>query len=246
MIPYVISEAYPDYKRPSLEQDFGVVKEEEMKTYFLDRICNFILERTCEHDLKCQYDIEKFFQHFFDECFMRNLPWDALVFINGEWENMTPSYEQIWEHIQLLKLQEKEDEEQQENTSEETLKEEKQEQHDILDENDKLILTNIKSFFEQMLEEKPLTHEQIETLQQMNQIGQLTSLFNIYLTHENYTKNKNLFQAFLNLCLKFLQKDIEEITRKMEIEHSDELSKQLRLTMEVYSNTLFIKQSFNI
>ena len=246
MIPYVISEAHPDYKRPSLQQDFGVVKEEEMKTYFLDRICNFILERTCHDNLKSQYDIEKFFHTFFDEIYMDNSPWDALVFINGEWENMTPSCEEIWEHIQLLKLQEKEDEEQEENTSEETLQEEKQQQDDILDENDKSILTNIKSFFEQMLEEKPLTHEQIETLQQMNQIGQLTSLFNIYLTHENYTKNKNLFQAFLNLCLKFLQKDIEEITRKMEIEYSDELSKQLRLTMEVYSNTLFIKQSFNI
>ncbi len=35
MIPYVISEAHPDYKRPSLDQDFGVVKEEEMDTYFL-------------------------------------------------------------------------------------------------------------------------------------------------------------------------------------------------------------------
>ena len=30
MIPYVISEAHPDYKTPYLDQDFGVVKEEEI------------------------------------------------------------------------------------------------------------------------------------------------------------------------------------------------------------------------
>lgn len=44
MIPYIILEAHPDYKRsllnktPWVSQDFGVVKEEEIQTYFLDKI----------------------------------------------------------------------------------------------------------------------------------------------------------------------------------------------------------------
>ena len=118
MIPYVISEAHPDYKTPSLEQEFGLVNEEEIQTCFLDRICNFILDRTDEDDIKCQYDVEKFFDNFYDEYYMRNSPWEAVVFINGEWENMTPSNEKIWEHIQLLKLQEKEEQEKQENQQE--------------------------------------------------------------------------------------------------------------------------------
>jgi len=115
-----------------------------------------------------------------------------------------------------------------------------------LDENDKVILTGIKSFFEQMLEEKPLELEQIENLQKMNQIQQLMTLFNIYLTNENYAKNDHLFKGFLNLCIKFLQKNIEDITNQMEKEHTDELSKKLEEAMTVYSNALLVKATFNI
>ena len=81
----------------------------------------------------------------------------------------------------------------------------------------------------------------------MNQIQQLMSLFTIYMTNENYIKNEYLFKEFLNLCLKFLQKDIELITKKMETEcYSNELSKQLEHALEVYSNTLLVKETFNI
>ncbi len=240
MIPYVISEACPDYKRPFLSQDFGVVKEEEMQSYFLDKICNFIIDRICIDSLECEDDIISFFESYYDEYYMGNSPWDAMVFINGEWENMTPSNEKIWEHIQLMKLSEKEEEEELEQKQEI----EKEEDH-VLDEKDKLILTNIKVFFEKMLEEKPLTPEQISNLQQMNQIQQLSILFNIYLTNENYKENEHLFKDFLNVCLKFLQKDIELTTKKMENEESDELSIRLQRALEVYSSTLLIKQTFN-
>jgi hypothetical protein len=177
-----------------------------------------------------------------------NPPWSAMVFRNGEWENVTPSNDKIWGHIQVLKLQEKEDEEKDEKEDEEKDEKEDEEHQkldDILDEKDKLILTNIKVFFEKMLEEKPLTPEQIENLQQMNQIEQLSSLFNIYLTNENYKENEHLFKDFLNVCLKFLQKDIELITKMMEIQESDELSIRLKSALEVYSSTLLIKQTFN-
>lgn len=245
MIPYVISEAYPDYKRPSVEHDFGVVEEQEMETYFLDKISNFVLDRTGDDDLNLQ-DINDFFDNYFEEYFMMNEPWSAMVFRNGEWENVTPSNDKIWGHIQVLKLQEKEDEEKYEQEKEDEKEdEEQQNSDDVLDEKDKLILTNIKVFFEKMLEEKPLTPEQISNLQQMNQIQQLSILFNIYLTNENYKENEHLFKDFLNVCLKFLQKDIELTTKKMENEESDELSIRLRRALEVYSSTLLIKQTFN-
>lgn len=244
MIPYVISEAYPDYKRPSVEHDFGVVEEQEMETYFLDKISNFVLDRTGDDDLNLQ-DINDFFENYFEEYFMMNPPWSAMVFRNGEWENVTPSNDKIWGHIQVLKLQEKEDEKENKDEDENEEEEEQQKEDDNLDEKDKLILTNIKFFFEKMLQEKPLTPEQIENLQQMNQIQQLSSLFNIYLTKENYNENEHLFKDFLNVCLKFLQKDIELITKKMENEESDELSIRLKSALEVYSSTLLIKQTFN-
>jgi len=249
MIPYVISEAYPDYKRPSLEHDFGVVKEEEIETYFLDRVSNFVLDRTGDNDLSLQ-DVNKFFDNYFEEYFMMNDPWSAMVFRNGEWENVTPSNDKIWAHIRLIILQEQEDNKEEDNkeedNKEEDNKEEPQPEEDILDENDKIILTGIKAFFEQMLEEKPLTPEQIENLQKMNQIQQLMTLFNIYLTNENYTKNDHLFKGFLNLCVKFLQKSIEDVTKKMETEHNEELSKQLEEAITIYSNTLLVKATFNI
>lgn len=251
MIPYVISEACPDYKRPWLSQDFGVVKEEEIQSYFLDKICNFILDRICIDSLECEDDIVSFFESYYDEYYMGNSPWDAMVFINGEWENITPSNEKIWEHIQLIKLQEQEDmeKEEQEGKQPEEKEEEKEEElneDDILDEKDKLILTNVKVFFEKMLEENPLTPEQILNLQQMNQIQQLSSLFNMYLTNENYKGNEYLFKDFLNVCLKLLQKDIELTTKKMENEESDELSIRLQRALEVYSSTFLIKQTFDI
>ena len=122
MIPYVISVAHPDYKRPYLSQDFGVIKEEEIDTYFLDEVSEFILERTDKNNLKCEHDIETFFYSYFDEYYMGNSPWGAIVFRNGEWEYVTPSYEKIWEHIQLLKLQEKEDMEKEEEQDENKMK----------------------------------------------------------------------------------------------------------------------------
>ena len=74
MIPYVISEAYPDYKSPFVEHDYGVVKEEEMETYFLDKVSNFVLDRTGDNDLSLQ-DVNDFFDNYFEECFMMNAPW---------------------------------------------------------------------------------------------------------------------------------------------------------------------------
>lgn len=237
MIPYVISEAYPDYKRPCVEHDFGVVKEEEMETYFLDRVSNFVLDRTGDNDLSLQ-DVNDFFDNYFDEYFMMNDPWSAMVFRNGEWENVRPSNDKIWGHIRLIILQEQQEEELE--------KEEDEKEEDILNENDKIILTGIKAFLEKMLEEKPLQPEQIETIQKMNRIQQLLALFNIYLTNENYTQNSHLFKGFLNVCVKFFQKHIEDITKKMEIEHTEELSKQLEEAMWIYSNTILVKDTLNI
>jgi len=124
---------------------------------------------------------------------MTNAHWSAMVFRNGEWENVTPCNDKILGHIKLILAQEEEDREKED----EKQKNEEINEDDILDENDKLTLTNIKVFFKKMLEEKPLTHEQLENLQQMNQIQQLSSLFNIYLTNENYKENEHLLKDFL-------------------------------------------------
>ena len=119
MIPYVISEAHPDYKRPWVFHDFGVVEEEEMQTFFLDKICSFILERVDIDSLEYQYDVVNFFDTYFCEHYMGNFPWEAMVFIDGEWESMTPSNKQIWKHIQHIKSQGKEEENEKEKEEDE-------------------------------------------------------------------------------------------------------------------------------
>lgn len=117
MIPYVISEAHPDYKRPCVDQDFGVVKEDEMETYFLDKVSNFVLERIGDKDISLQ-DINDVFDNYFEDCFMMNEPWSAMVFRNGKWENIRPSNDKILGHIKLILL-EKEEIEQEEDTEQE-------------------------------------------------------------------------------------------------------------------------------
>lgn len=115
MIPYVISEAHPDYKEPWVCQDFGVVVQEEIETYFLDRVCNFILSITDLDNLKSEYDIQNFFDNFYEASFMLNYPWSAMVFINEEWKDVTPCNEKIYQHIKVMKLHEEEDKQNKEN-----------------------------------------------------------------------------------------------------------------------------------
>jgi len=239
MIPYVISEAHPDYKRPSLDQDFGLVKEEEMDTYFLQKICDFILERIDINDLKCEYDIENFFENFYDEYFMSNSPWEAVIFRNGEWENMTPSFDKIWEHIKLLKLDE---EKVQYHETEEKFEEDEEIN---LTETDKEILVKLNDFFKELLNEMPLTPELIENFKNMNQYQQFTFLFN-NVTPKKYSENKELFHKFLNISIKLMKKDIENISEKLESKHDDELSEQLEQLLYVLSNAILVKQTFNI
>jgi hypothetical protein len=114
-----------------------------------------------------------------------------------------------------------------------------------LDEDDNLVLTLIKEHFEQILKQHPLIPEQMETLKELTEIQKLTKLLHFCMTEETYEKNKYLYYKFLNLCVKCFQKDVQEIMKQMEIEPSDELTKQLQYTTNVYSNILFLKKTLN-
>lgn len=124
MIPYVISEAHPDYKRPYLSQGFGVVNENEMETYFLDKVSNFVLERIGDKDISLQ-DINDVFDNYFEDCFMMNEPWSAMVFRNGKWENIRPSNDKILGHIKLILLEKEEIEQEKTQNKKKTQKKKK-------------------------------------------------------------------------------------------------------------------------
>jgi hypothetical protein len=240
MIPYVISEAHPDNKRPCMVQDFGVVQEDELQEYFLDKVSVFILERNDADSLKCCQNIENFFYHYYDEDYMDNVPWQVVCFINGKWQNMTPSIESIWEYIQMLKIQAEKGEDQEdleEDQEEDGLLDEDQLN---LDEDEKATMTKLREYFEKLVEDDSLIRK---AFQEMNQIEQLTFLFS-KITPEKYQADKKMFHNFINLCIKMIQKDIQLITSKLETDHNDILSEQLKHVMIVYSNAVQIKSTF--
>ncbi len=247
MIPYIISEAHPDYKRPYLNQEFGVINEEDLDTFFLDKICKFILDRIDIHSLTCCVDIEDFFDSFYQECYMANSVWDAMIFKNGEWENVHIMYTTIWDHIQLIKSLELENE-LNTNNKLDTVK------NNVdwgLDDQEKIdqITNDMREFFEELLKEDPLPIDFIEKFRNMNSCQQLLYLFgkssNIKI--EKYLKKRDLFFDFVNLCIKSIQKDMEDITQKMSDDKNNNLdfSEQLKEFMETYSNLILLKQTLH-
>lgn len=236
MIPYVISEALPDNKRPCMCQDYGVIQEDELQEYFLDKVAVFILERTDADSLKCCQNIENFFYHYYDEDYMDNVPWQVVCFINGKWQNMTPTIESIWEYIQMLKVEAEKGEEDDQEQEDGLLDEDQLN----LNEDEKSTMTKLREYFEKLVEDDSLIRKDF---QEMNQIEQLTFLFS-KITPEKYQADKKMFHDFINLCIKMIQKDIELITSKLETGHNEILSEQLKQIMIVYSNAVQIKSSF--
>ena len=141
MIPYFISISHLDHNPPYRDQQLGSVTEEEIEIHFLNEICNFILKKIDKSNLTCEHDIKQFFDS-------RNSPWHAHLFRNDKWEYVTPTVEQIWERIQLIKLQEQ-DEKQDDDDSYKLLNEES---------------NDMGENFKQHTEENPLSTLQIEDL----------------------------------------------------------------------------------
>lgn len=102
MIPYVICTAHPDYKRPSVEHRFGFVEENEIDSFFVEDLSLFILERTSE--INSVKDLEEFFQTYFDEYYLDNPVWDAMILKENKWVNICPSYESILSFIENYNL----------------------------------------------------------------------------------------------------------------------------------------------
>jgi hypothetical protein len=237
-IPYVISEAHPDYKRPYLLQDFGVVHEKMFDTFFIEKVAEFICYRTNSNDIKSVDDITKFWYNYFDDYYMDNSPWDARIFINGEWENVTPTDIQIFECIQRMKMEEKE-EEQEENTQ----NEDEEGVAFELTEEEKDIQERMRNFLE-----KELDKSDFEAMSKMNKNEQIIFIFTQCLLHipsEKYKTNRELLCKFFNIILKYTQQEISILTEKMTENHSNKTSEYLTHLMNVYGSLLEYNTIFN-
>jgi hypothetical protein len=251
MIPFVISEAHPDYKRPYLSQDFGQVKEEEMQSYFLNRVCDFLLDRKPIEQINKALDVELFFHNYYDEYYMDNSPWEVMVFRNDDWENANPSFETIWEHIQLIKLEDQEEYCEEENVEEKEDKEEKEEKECNVDEtNEEAISQQMKCCFEEFIKREIITSKMLTEMQEMTDLNRLCYLLSKLSTDlgasgtEQYNKNKDIYHLFLNLSLKLFNIDMLKLTNQLEKEHNEETMEQIKVICLIANNIVTIKQCF--
>jgi hypothetical protein len=240
-IPYVISESHPDYKRPYLLQDFGTVDEKLIDTFFVEKAAEFIYDRTGNDDIESVDDIESFWNNYFDEYYMGNSPWDARIFINGEWENASPSNIEIFECLNRIKTAEK-NEENEEESEEEDKEEDISSQIELTDEE--------QDIYDKMREymQKELDKSDLEIMSKMNQADQTIYVLSkcmLNISSDKYKENRELFYKFLTTVLRITEEDIAITTEEMKKNHNEKTSLKLSYLMNVYGSLLEYKTIFN-
>lgn len=237
-VPFVISEAYPDYKRPCLNQMFGACFNHEVSSYFINKAAEFIFERSHPDTVNTIEGIKNFWEQFYSDYYMDNHPWEANIFIDGKWVNVTPTDDEILERIQKLKQWEEEDVERDCNRQAE-LSEEEEKVYPLSDE-DKLVIDKMREYFEK---------EGFDVLDKKNKTEEIFNTLNKFVLQEKtqeFQENKEIFLSFTNTLLRCIEKDIEKITSEMEIIHTEENSKKLSQIMDVYGSLLEYKNHFKI
>jgi hypothetical protein len=99
LIPYVIMESYPDYKRPHILPIFGMSPQDKLDDVLLKKLVDFVYDRIDIENLNSVEDIEYFWENYYNECYMDNTPWEATAIIDGVWENVNPSNESLFKAL---------------------------------------------------------------------------------------------------------------------------------------------------
>jgi hypothetical protein len=102
IIPYVILLAHPDYKGSYTEQIYGCGTLYEIKCQVLKEINYYAYQ-----NLVAWYGLENINTKVIEKLYngydipygMNEKSWTAKAFINGKWENINPTYEEIVEMI---------------------------------------------------------------------------------------------------------------------------------------------------
>ena len=170
---------------------------------------------------------------------MDNIPWEATVFMDRKWLNVTPSDDEIFERINKLKIWEEEDDtrdyDKQAKLSDE---EEKNDEFYKLTQDEISVINQMQEYFE---------HEEFHVLDEQNKSEEIVRLINKFIIktkNQEFKENKTLFVSFTNKLIKCIEKDIEKITSELEIIHNEENSKKLHDIMRVYASLLTYKDYF--
>lgn len=109
VIPYIIAWAYPDYKRPSIIHNYGMIEQNKLKEFIINDILSFLDGRIdyidTMDDLR-DYLSYRFYEDY--DLYMDNPPWEGSIVINGQWLNIDIPYEEIFAAILEQKRRDKE------------------------------------------------------------------------------------------------------------------------------------------
>jgi hypothetical protein len=251
-IPFIISTAYPDYRRACLLQDFGTCYRNEIPDYFINTAAEFIFERIDYEDLNEANDIKNFWNSYYDDYYMDNVPWEANIFIDGKWLNIIPSDEEIFERIKKLKIWKAEE------WKAEDIERDCNRQTELSDEDDSIMEEEKNGEFYKLTQDETdvinqmqeyFEHEGFHVLDQQNKSEEIVRLINEFIIktkNKEFQENRTLFASFTNELIKCIEKDVEKITSDLEIIHNEENSKKLHDIMRVYASLLTYKDYFKI
>lgn len=238
LIPYVISSSYPDYKRPHLSQDFGTIDETQIGTFFIEQVSQFILDRFDIDEINELEDIEHFWNSYYDEYYMDNEPWQAMIFIEGEWRCVNPPNELIFHYIQGVKAGEINKEEALEDDYEPDFNWEHTPE-------EKIVQEKMKEF----LEKEIVSESDLKEMSTMNQHEQLLFVFNKLattpLTNEKYKEYRELLNGFCNLVLRYVEYDIKKTTGELQVIHDQKNADRLSYLTAMYANIMVYKSIYN-
>lgn len=68
LIPYVILEAHPDWKRPYVLPEFGMIQEDKLTDFLLEKLVEFVYDRIDIENLNNIDDITNFWEHYYTVC----------------------------------------------------------------------------------------------------------------------------------------------------------------------------------
>ena len=99
LIPYIILEAHPDWRGPYILPIYGMTPQDKLDEVLLVALVDFVYYRIDIENLNSVEDIEKFWEDFYDDCYMDNIPWEATAIIDGIWRNVNPSNENLFKAL---------------------------------------------------------------------------------------------------------------------------------------------------
>lgn len=99
VIPYVILEAHPDYKRPYVKPVYGMVQKSKLIDTLLENLVDFVYDKIDIDNLTDVKDVDNFWREFYNDTYMSNPPWEATAIINEEWTDISFSSFELFSRL---------------------------------------------------------------------------------------------------------------------------------------------------